>query len=49
MIELFNYMRKLYLYLFGYISSKMLPCQTTEVFEYWCVIEFVYAYQVNTS
>ena len=33
----------------SYIFSKMLPYQTTELFKYWCPIEFVYAYQVNTS
>ena len=33
----------------SYISSKMLPYQTTGVFNYWCLIEFVYAYQVTRS
>ena len=32
-----------------YISSKMLPYQTSEVFKYLCLIKFVYAYQVTTS
>ena len=30
-------------------SSKMLSYQTTELFKYWCLIEFVQAYQANTS
>ena len=33
----------------SYISSKMLPYQTTDVFNYRCLIEFVYAYQVTRS
>ena len=57
-IELFNYVlhnKTIMQCLFeevhqSYISSNMLPYQTTEVFKYSCLIEFVYAYhQVNTS
>ena len=32
-----------------YISSKMLSNQNTDVYKILCLIEFVYAYQVNVS
>ena len=33
----------------SYITPKTLPYQTTEVFKYWSLIEFVNAYQFDTN